>query len=102
MVDLLLVFLAAERDSNWKVHQEATRDMIYYDRAFDHYKYFAWGIYYFDMISLPEKHPDIYEAFINGCHRVSRSKKDSKFNCVSTDMALEQSMNRDTKTKGGN
>ena len=102
MVDLLMVFLAAERESNWKVHLEIIREMIYYDRAFDHYKYFTWGmIYYFDMIRLPEKHPEIYNAFTNGYHTVSRSKKASKFNCVSTDMALEQSLNRDTKTKGG-
>ena len=32
----------------------------------------------------------------------SRSKVPSGFNCVATDMALEQSMNRDTKMKGGN
>ena len=102
MADLLLDFLAAECDSDWKVHLETFKEMLCYDRAFDHFKYFTWGmIYYIDMMQLPEKHPELYEAFLKGYHTVSRNKKPSKFNGVSTDMALEQSMNRDTKTKGG-
>ena len=54
-----------------------------------------------DMLQLPDSHPQLYEEFLNGHHTVSRAKSKSKFNTVSTDMALEQSMNKDTKTKGG-
>ena len=101
MVLLLLDFLAAERDSDWKIHLETFQEMIYYDRAFDHYKYFSWGLVYLcDMAELPTKHPALYESFVNGQHTVSRSKSNSSFNCVSTDMALEQSLNRDSKAKG--
>ena len=53
------------------------------------------------MLQLPDSHPQLYEEFLNGHHTVSRAKSKSKFNTVSTDMALEQSMNKDTKTKGG-
>ena len=102
MVDLLLNFLAAERDSDWELHLETFQEMLAYDRAYDHYKYFQWGsIYMIDMLQLPEAHPQLYEEFLNGHHTVSRAKSKSKFNTVSTDMALEQSMNKDTKTKGG-
>ena len=102
MVDLLLNFLASERDSNWELHLESFKKMLSYDRAFDHYKYFVWGtIYIVDMLQLPEKHPELHQHFMNGCHTVSRSKKESKFNSVSTDLALEQSLNKDSKTKGG-
>ena len=76
--------------------------MLIYDCAFDHYKYFKWGtIYAIDMTQLPSTHPELYQHFLNGYHTVSRSKDLSKFNSVSTDMALEQSLNKDTKTKGG-
>ena len=38
---------------------------------------------------------------MNGFHAVSCNKSSNKFNLVSTRAALEQSMNRDTKTKEG-
>ena len=52
------------------------------------------------MIQLKDKNPDIFNEFSNGNHVVLRTKFSSKFNKVSTDIALEQGMNRDSKTKG--
>ena len=101
MVSLLLDFIEAERDSNWKVHLEACRNMLPYDHSFDHFKYLTWGLVYVcDMDQLAVKYPDVYDNFMMGKHTVSRSKTASTFNSVSTDMALEQSFNRDSKTKG--
>lgn len=103
MVFLLLEFLTAERDSKWIQHIEAFQEMISYDAAFDNYRYFKWGVVYLlDMKDLPSTHPHLYEMFLCGYHTVSRKKTQSSFNCVSTDMALEQSLNKDTKTKGIN
>ena len=53
------------------------------------------------MLQLPDTHPQLYQEFLNGNHTVSRAKSESMFNTVSTDMALEQSSNKDMKTKGG-
>ena len=84
MVYLLLDFIAAERECDWTMHIESFPVMLPYDCAFDHYKYLSWGIIYIiDMLDLPEKHPDLYEHFMSGKHAVSRSKKESSFNCVS-------------------
>ena len=48
MVDLLLNFLSSESDS------DCFKEMLNYDRALDHYKYFLWGtIYAIDMSQLP-------------------------------------------------
>ena len=75
--------------------------MLPYDKSFDHYKYFSWGLVYIvDMIQLPDNYPDVYQEFLNGKHAVSKSK--SGFNSVATDMALEQSFNRDSIMKGKN
>ena len=59
-------------------------------------------VYIADMIQLPDNYPDVYQEFLNGKHAVSRSKSKSGFNSVATDMALEQSFNRDFKMKGKN
>ena len=100
-VFLLLEFLAAERDSKCIQHIEAFQQMICYDAAFDNYKYFKWGIVYLlDMNNLSSTRPDLYEMFLCGYHTVPRKKTKSSFNCVSTDVALEQSFKKDTKTKG--
>ena len=40
------------------------------------------------MIRLKDKNPDVFKEFSNDNHVVSRAKCSSKFNTVSTDMAL--------------
>ena len=93
-------FIEAERESNRLVHLETFKGMLPYDKSFYHYKYLSWGlIYLIDMLRLPEVYPQVFEHFLNGKHTVPRSKSKSLFNTVSTDMALEQSLNRDCKTK---
>jgi hypothetical protein len=52
-----------------------------------------------DMRQLATKHPDVHHEFVNGNHAVSRSS--NPFAQVWTDMALEQSINADSKSKGG-
>ena len=53
------------------------------------------------MLRLPEEHPELYEKYCNGFQNVSSAPKQSQSNRVSIDMALEQSMNRYSKTKVG-
>ena len=56
-------------------------------------------IYLADMQLLPTHAPEVYEEFLNGNHPVSRSSQ--PFSQVWTDMALEQTINLDSKTRGG-
>ena len=53
-----------------------------------------------DIQLLPQKAPEVYQEFQKGNHPVNRSAN-AKFNQVWTDMALEQSENCDSKSKGG-
>ena len=53
-----------------------------------------------DKCNLQEKALNVYNKFLRGNHTVSRSTSQS-FNQVWADMALEQSINLDSKTKGG-
>ena len=102
MVYLLLKFIAAERNSNWQEHLAASVEMVPYDRAFDHIQYFRWGIIYLaDMINLPTSALHVSNAFLNDRnHCISRSPSISYFNAVSTDMALEQSQIKESKSAG--
>ena len=51
------------------------------------------------MMLLPTLAPEVHKEFENGNHPVSRSKQ--PFSQVWTDMALEQTINLDSKTRGG-
>ena len=103
MVWLLLDFLHGERDSNWNLHLETFSAMLPYDRAYDHLNYFRWGtVYLVDMKMLPTTAPLVHKVFTEERkHAVSRCPSASSFNAVSPDMALEQTENKDSKTKGG-
>ena len=56
-------------------------------------------IYLADIHKLEERHPNIFQEFSPGNHSISRSQQ--LFAQVCTDMALEQSINLDSKSKGG-
>ena len=74
--------------------------MLPYFYAMDRVNYARWlPICLADMHSLQEQHPEVYSEFIAGNHSVSRSQQ--PFGQVWSDMALEQSINCDSKSKGG-
>ena len=55
-----------------------------------------------DMKVLQKFAPTVHQEFTeNRAHAVSTLSSESSFNSVSPDMALEQTVNRDSKTKGG-
>jgi len=102
MVWLLLNFIHGDRDANWLLHLETFNTMVPYDRAFDHLNYFRWvTVNLTDMKMLEEVAPTVHQEFTeNRAHAVSTSSSESLFNSVSPDMALEQTVKRDSKTKG--
>lgn len=100
MVEILLMFIKAERTGNWKAHLSAAVAMTPHFFAMDKQNYSRWlPVYLADMQSLESQHPTVYKEFMSGNHVVCRSS--NPFSQVSTDMALEQSLNADSKSKGG-
>lgn len=100
MVDLLLQLIKAERTGNWKLHLCTIATMVPYFFAMDRHNCSRWlPVYLSDMKRLETKHARVHQEFMNGDHVVSRSS--NPFSPVSTDMALEQSINADSKAKGG-
>ena len=104
MVELLLQFIKAERTGNWSLHLSSTAAMIPNFFAMDRPNYARWlPVYISDMKqkrSVNEvKHPRVHQEFVTGNRAVSRSGQ--PFSQVWTDMALVQSVNADSKSKGG-
>ena len=99
MVELLLQFVKAERTGNWELQLLSVSAMVPYFFAMDRPNYARWlPVYIMDMRQLANKHPEVHQEFINGNHAVSRSNK--PFAKVWTDMALKQSINADSKSRG--
>lgn len=100
MVQLLLEFIKAERTGDWFLHLSTTAAMTPHFFSMDRPNYSRWlPVYLADMNQLAKTHPDVHHEFMSGNHAISRSTK--PFAQVWTDMALEQSINLDSKTSGG-
>ncbi|CAH3184788.1 unnamed protein product [Porites lobata] len=101
IVNILLQFIKAERTGDWGLHLAATAKMLPYFFSMDRQNYARWiSVYLADMKELPRKHPEVHKEFTEGNHAISRSDN-QLFAKVWTDMALEQSINADSKSKGG-
>ena len=103
MVKLLLAYIASERNGDIKGHINTFSNMLAYDFACNHLNYARWGsVYIAEMHLLEELHPEIFEEFLNGKHIINRSLQEEKyFSGVWSDMAIEQSINRDCGSLGG-
>ena len=100
MVDIVLQLIKAEKTGNWDLHLSAVAAMTPHFFAMDIPNYSRWlPVYFIDMHRLESTHPRVHQAFLSGEHSISRSAQ--PFSQVSTDMALEQSINADSKAKGG-
>lgn len=99
-VDLLLTFIRAERLRDWKLHLECVKEMAKYFHGYDRPNYSRWlSVYIADMTNLQNDAPEVHKEFLDGNFSVQHSCR--AFSSVWTDMALEQSVNRDVKIAGG-
>ena len=100
MVNALLQQIKAERSGNWDLYLSTLAVITPDFYALDRPNYSRWlPIYIEDMRKLKSKHPQVYEEFATGNFSISRSGH--PFSQVEADMALEQSINADSKSKDG-
>ena len=101
MVDLLLTFVRSLREANWTLHCACLRLMLPYMFAFDRTNYARYmTMYWCEMSALRQTHPEAYRQLMNGNFAVQRSSSNS-FSQVAVDQAIEQTINRDSKGRGG-
>ena len=97
---ILLNMIRASREGNWNLHLFAIHEMIPWCFAYDKINYARYlPAYYSDMLSLENKHPDVYEAFVQGNFSVQLSK--NCFSKIPVDQSIEMTINKDTQTPGG-
>lgn len=100
MVDILRLFIKAERTGNWLLHLQATYEMLPYFAAAGHNLYTKSAyIYCQQMQDLENTHPDVYKRFTDGFHVARRSGR--FWGGLSTDLMIEQVLMRSVKTTGG-
>ena len=100
MVLVLLRFIRAQCKGDWRLHLATTAEMTPYVFSMDRTNYSCWLPVYLADMHLPEDTaPEVHQEFTQGNHAVSRSCQ--PFSQIWTDMALEQTVDLDSKTKGG-
>ena len=100
MVGILLLFIRSIREGNWEMHLASIRSMLPWIFAYDRVNYSRYlPVYWMEMHDLGHTHPLIYQQFMEGEFVVQRSEK--PFAQMPCDQTIEQTANRDSKTKGG-
>ena len=98
--DLLLHLLRAEHDANFDLHLNTICEVIPWMHAAGRHTYAKFlPMYIANMRALAQKHPDSYQHMQSGGFVVRRTDN-HRFNYVATDQTLEQTANRDGKSKG--
>ncbi len=102
MENVVLGLLRASREGNWSLHLNATRSMLFpWCFAYDKVNYARYlSPYFAEMTNLPEKKPDVYEAFKAGQFSVQLSSN-NPFGRIPVDQTTEVTINKDTQTPGG-
>ena len=100
MIQVLRLFIKAERTGNWKMHLRSLQEMLPYMAATGHTLYAkSIHVYLQDMLRLEHEHPDVYVFFESGYHVIRRS--DRYWGGLSTDLVIEQVLMRSIKSTGG-
>jgi hypothetical protein len=99
--DILLRLIRADRDADLSMHLDAVMDTIPYFFLAGRINYARYTpVYVAEMKELQITDPIMFQHMMSGGFVVKRSEEKT-FNCVPTDQALEQTINREAKTRGG-
>ena len=99
-VDLLLCFVRATCEEDWKLHLTCIQNMIPWFHAYDYYNYARYAsLYWCQMKHLPESHPEAYIKMLQGGFVVQRSCRG--FTQTVVDQTLEQILSKEKKSKSG-
>ena len=101
-VDIIRIFIRAERCGDWKLHLYAVQQMLPYLHAAGHLHYAKSAHMYLQEMNKLEQilTPSHYQRFVvDGCFTVRRS--DKHWSGVWSDMTIEQVLMRAMKCTGG-
>lgn len=100
MVDIVKTFISAERSGNFEMPLQAVEHMLPYFASSDHNNYAKCARVYFEqMTELKATYPELYRMLNKGHFTVRR--KDRKWSGVWTNMYIEQTLMKCTKSHSG-
>lgn len=100
LMQLIRDMIRADRTGDWLLHVQTVETSQPVFHALDRVNYARWGsIYLNDVLGLEKSHPEIYAEFLKGRFTVNHTQK--SFASVATDQALEQTINRSSKSSAG-
>lgn len=100
LIDLLLHLIRADRTGDFTLHLKVIGKLQAIFHIIDRTNYTRWcAIYLADMLLLKEEYPEDYVQLMIGRFTVKRSNVSCTY--VATDQALEQTINRSSKSPGG-
>ena len=100
-VDIVKLFIRAERTGDWALHLSTVAKMLNLFAATGHANYAKSGRLYLEMmLRLPTDHPWLHEQFMdNGFHVIRSSNR--FWTGMSSDLAIETKMMKPVKGKSG-
>ena len=99
--DLLLKLIRADKEANFQLHLEIVMEMFPFFHLAGRVNYARYSpVYVSEMRQLETKQPEMHKFLMKRGFVVCRSKRKG-FNCVPSDQALEQTINREAKGTGG-
>ena len=98
-VMVLLMFIAATRREDWKLHLAKMEELLPYFHAHDQFNYGRWGpLYVADMLEMQTTDPDLWNFLNEGNFAIA--KHHASFTAIDPDHAIEQE-HKKMKSKGG-
>jgi len=103
MVSILLAFVRGTRTGNFQLHLESLRLMLPWFFAYDRVNYARYApIYWTEMSNLSDSHPWLYRQLMESQGAWTFQRHHSTgFNGLAADQAIETTVNKESKTRGG-
>ena len=99
MFELLLQFQKSINSGNWELHPDSCEMLLLWFHAYDHHNYARHFSYYWaSQQRLPVTHPSLYNESVNENFAINITQ--GRFNRISPDQAIVQTINRDQKAPG--
>ena len=101
MVQDRFCLLRGTCEGNWELHLGTLKQVLPWFFAYDRVNYARYlPAYISEMENLGKTHPEIEKSFMDGQFVIQKQDRYG-FTFVACDMEIEQTVNRDSKTKGG-
>ena len=101
MVELLLRFIRSTREGNWQLHLACLQGIMPWFFAYDRTNYARFTpVYWCQMQLLSHTHPEAHQKLSEGEFAVQMSNTNG-FGQIPVDQTIEETINRDSKVKGG-